>query len=188
MKKFDIELAKKGDKVCTRDGRKVRIISYDRKDRDYPIVALITQVDEESGNVYEITKDYTIDGKFMKNEYENKLDLFIDDGVKAKVKSFDMELAMKGAKIRTISGGPVRILCYDRDSDCLTEKRYPIIALVRSCGVEHTEEYTDKGKARKNSYNDLVIVEGEPEEWRTTYSVNKDPDLFGDLFLNDNNV
>lgn len=40
MKKFDLELAKQGHPVQTRNGRPVRIICWDRKS-EYPIVALI---------------------------------------------------------------------------------------------------------------------------------------------------
>lgn len=41
MKPFDIELAKKGHPVCTKDGRKARIICFDVKGSVYPIVALV---------------------------------------------------------------------------------------------------------------------------------------------------
>lgn len=40
MKPFNLELAKEGAKVCTRDGRPARIICFDRK-HAYPIVALV---------------------------------------------------------------------------------------------------------------------------------------------------
>lgn len=40
LKPFDLEAAKAGKPVCTRDGRKARIICFDRKDNT-PIVALI---------------------------------------------------------------------------------------------------------------------------------------------------
>lgn len=40
LKEFDLNLAKQGKPVCTRDGRKARIICFDRNDL-YPIVALI---------------------------------------------------------------------------------------------------------------------------------------------------
>ena len=43
MKEFDIELAKQGHPVCTRDGRKVRVLCYDALTEDgmapNPIVA-----------------------------------------------------------------------------------------------------------------------------------------------------
>lgn len=40
MKPFDLEEAKAGKPVCTRDGRKVRIICFDRMG-NYPIIGLI---------------------------------------------------------------------------------------------------------------------------------------------------
>lgn len=45
MKPFDLQKAKAGKPVCTRDGRKARIICFDRNDL-YPIVALIECEDE----------------------------------------------------------------------------------------------------------------------------------------------
>ena len=44
LKPFDIQKAREGKPVCTRDGRKARIICFDRKDNT-PIVALIERVD-----------------------------------------------------------------------------------------------------------------------------------------------
>lgn len=43
LKPFDLEAAKTGKPVCTRDGRKARIICFDKKDINYPIVALIEE-------------------------------------------------------------------------------------------------------------------------------------------------
>ena len=42
MKPFDLEAAKAGAPVCTRDGYAARIICTDANDEEYPIVALIT--------------------------------------------------------------------------------------------------------------------------------------------------
>jgi len=51
LKKFDLEAAKAGKPVCTRDGRKVRIISFDRKflfkGVSYPIIALVEDTAKE---------------------------------------------------------------------------------------------------------------------------------------------
>ena len=50
MREFNLELAKQGHPVCTRDGRKVRIVCTDYKsigiNRDRPILALIEQEDD----------------------------------------------------------------------------------------------------------------------------------------------
>lgn len=40
MKPFDLEAAKAGAPVCTRDGMEARIICFDRVDLEYPIIAL----------------------------------------------------------------------------------------------------------------------------------------------------
>lgn len=51
LKKFDLEAAKAGKPVCTRDGRKARIISFDRKflfkGVSYPIIALVEDTAKE---------------------------------------------------------------------------------------------------------------------------------------------
>ena len=55
LKSFDLEAAKAGKPVCTRDGRKARIICFDRVG-DFPIVALTDDRDykEEGVNLYDI--------------------------------------------------------------------------------------------------------------------------------------
>lgn len=42
IKPFDIQKAREGKPVCTRDGRKARIICFDCKDETFQIVALIS--------------------------------------------------------------------------------------------------------------------------------------------------
>lgn len=71
MKPFDIELAKKNYPIQTRKGDPARIICYDRKDKDYPIVALVKNPDTG----LEETLNYTLDGKFMLNGSYDNLDL-----------------------------------------------------------------------------------------------------------------
>ena len=51
LKEFDLEAAKAGKPVCTRDGRKARIICFDR-DWDMHIVALVTDPLGESVHYY----------------------------------------------------------------------------------------------------------------------------------------
>ena len=58
LKLFDLQAAKVGKPVCTRDGRKVRIICFDSKnDPQRPIVALVEHNDNE------LLYEYTIEGK-----------------------------------------------------------------------------------------------------------------------------
>ena len=51
LKPFDIQKAREGKPVCTRDGRKARIICFDRrlfyKNVSYPILALVECSDGE---------------------------------------------------------------------------------------------------------------------------------------------
>jgi len=47
MKEFDLEKAKAGAPVCTREGLPARIICWDRKDDYYPILALVERNNKE---------------------------------------------------------------------------------------------------------------------------------------------
>ena len=48
LKTFDLEAAKSGKPVCTRDGRKARIICYDRQsDHGFPLVVLVENTGAE---------------------------------------------------------------------------------------------------------------------------------------------
>lgn len=58
LKPFSLEAAKAGKPVCTRDGRKVRIICFDANG-SRPIVALVTECDGE-----EIPYKYHCDGSY----------------------------------------------------------------------------------------------------------------------------
>lgn len=69
MKKFDIELAKQGKPVCTKDGRLVRILWYDRRGM-YPIVAIISNANND------LVYAYTESGSYVKEE-DNNLDLMM---------------------------------------------------------------------------------------------------------------
>lgn len=52
MKPFNLEEAKNGKPVCTRDGKKARIICFDRKKPDYPIIALVKEDKSEDVHTY----------------------------------------------------------------------------------------------------------------------------------------
>lgn len=64
LKEFDLEAAKAGKPVCTRDGRKARIICFDRKllfkGISYPIIALVEDTAKE-----ETTYGYNEKGKVL---------------------------------------------------------------------------------------------------------------------------
>jgi hypothetical protein len=64
LKEFDLEAAKQGKPVCTRDGRKARIICFDAKDNK-PIVALIYDCKKE------IVLQYLENGRSFVDEISN---------------------------------------------------------------------------------------------------------------------
>ena len=74
MKPFNIELAKQGNPVCTRDGRMARIICFDRKfyhdGYNYLIVAMVNDNDNE------LIHAYTQDGLLVGNK-KGDLDLMM---------------------------------------------------------------------------------------------------------------
>ena len=74
LKEFDLEAAKQGKPVCTRNGRKARIICFDRKfyhdGYNYPIVAMVNDNDNE------LVHAYTQDGLLVGN-MKGDLDLMM---------------------------------------------------------------------------------------------------------------
>lgn len=78
MKPFDLERAKKGEPVITRDGRNVRIICFDHKsvDKSYTIVATIYNDDCEE------FQTYRNDGRFNYDNRDSYRDLFMKPVIK----------------------------------------------------------------------------------------------------------
>ena len=72
MKPFNLEAAKAGKPVCTRDGKKARILCYDLKGAEYPIVAAIKTRDRFAESVLSYDKN----GRFEHNT-ENNNDLMM---------------------------------------------------------------------------------------------------------------
>lgn len=72
LKPFDLEAAKLGKPVCTRDGSKVRIICFDRVNAK-PILALVTSPNGKGEDVF----DYFVSGKRIANALESDLDLMM---------------------------------------------------------------------------------------------------------------
>lgn len=72
LKPFDLDKAKNGAKVKTRDGHDVRILCYDRKNSDgYKILALVLKSGDN-----EIIEAYRCDGRYCRHT-ESDLDLQI---------------------------------------------------------------------------------------------------------------
>ena len=69
---FDLEAAKQGKPVCTRDGRKARIICFDYQNEN-PIIVLIQSEDGKGEDIYEFKQD----GKVYNNGLETVYDLMM---------------------------------------------------------------------------------------------------------------
>nr|DAK21062.1 MAG TPA: hypothetical protein [Caudoviricetes sp.] len=99
MKPFNLKEAKAGKPVCTRDGRKARIICFDLNNKNFPIVAIINCDTEE--NAYQ----YDIDG--ICDEHDNNLNLMMSPEKKEgwiiihKEAIYDKETAEKIARETT---------------------------------------------------------------------------------------
>lgn len=76
MKTFDLEKAKAGASVCTRDGSKARIVCFDADNDKFPIVALL-----KSDNGKEYPVSFTKEGRFSDGIADNPKDLFME-GIK----------------------------------------------------------------------------------------------------------
>lgn len=74
MRKFNLEEAKSGVKVCTRDGRKARIICFDYKGPFKTIIALVEN--KETG--FEEIKEYFWAGQEWLT-HEGDEDLMIEE-------------------------------------------------------------------------------------------------------------
>lgn len=83
---FDLEKVKQGAKVVTRNGCPARIVDYNVKDKDYPILGLVYTEGRED------PFKFTIDGKFYLSQ-EDTFDLFIEEEVKERCMTY-YEVAM----------------------------------------------------------------------------------------------
>jgi len=71
MKEFNLEAAKAGAKVQTRDGRPARIVCYDMKGQRQPILVLITERGEE------FKSEHSLDGRYYIKSRDDRSDLFM---------------------------------------------------------------------------------------------------------------
>lgn len=76
MKEFNLEEAKKGKQVCTRNGRPARIICWDRKTEngEFSILALVT----DPGGINESPQSYTNSGKWHPSQGCHDMDLIME--------------------------------------------------------------------------------------------------------------
>lgn len=73
MKPFDLEAAKRGEPVCTRDGRKARIICFDRKTEYGQQILVLAELHNKYEDIYCAEKN----GRFFHSDCEHVYDLFM---------------------------------------------------------------------------------------------------------------
>lgn len=73
MKPFDLEKAKAGAPLCTREGFRARIVCFDADNKRFPLVALI----KDSDNSDEYPVCYNKEGNFFDGEKDHPKDLFM---------------------------------------------------------------------------------------------------------------
>lgn len=76
MKPFDLEKAKAGAPLCTREGFRARIVCFDADNDRFPIVALL-----KSDNGKEYPASFTKEGRFSDGEVDSSNDLLME-GIK----------------------------------------------------------------------------------------------------------
>ena len=85
LKPFDLEAARSGKPVCTRDGHKVRIICFDAKGMNYPILALIEECEKESMYCYDMRGKSTVhtdmDLMMLSEKHEGWVNVYRDFNV-----------------------------------------------------------------------------------------------------------
>ena len=74
LKPFDIQKAREGKPVCTRDGRKARIICFDKQE-GLPIVALVEK--NKNGRVMEEIALFYINGRAISTDIDSNYDLMM---------------------------------------------------------------------------------------------------------------
>lgn len=109
MKQFNLKeyLENPERKIITGNGRDVRIICINRKNEDYPIVALLI---DSTGN-HEETYHYTMDGKWVKGETHSS-DLFFAP----KKKEYWINI------YKDFYGSPCTGTFYETEEEALTNK------------------------------------------------------------------
>ena len=161
---FNYKNAKAGAPVCTRDRRKARIICWDSKTGDSPIIALISESDDERGE-REVVSFYDIHGRNNAICNESNYDLMMpyiippqnERGVYFRLAAFDYDKAKMGIPVCTRDWRKARIICWNAD----TSDGKNIVALVTN-QYEHEEtfRYGDDGRlyGDRTSDDDLMLM------------------------------
>lgn len=124
LKEFDLEAAKAGKPVCTSDGRKARIISFDRKflfkGVSYPIIALVEDAakeetiygyNEKGKTLIENDTPYKDDLMMLPQKKEGWINIYTSyDGIETGISVYETkEIAKKGVDNSVSYLGTIKI-------------------------------------------------------------------------------
>lgn len=124
LKPFDLEAAKAGKPVCTSDGRKARIISFDRKflfkGVSYPIIALVEDAakeetiygyNEKGKTLIENDTPYKDDLMMLPQKKEGWINIYTSyDGIETGISVYETkEIAKKGVDNSVSYLGTIKI-------------------------------------------------------------------------------
>lgn len=140
MKLFNLEEAKAGAKLVTREGRPAFVLKYDLRG-GYPLLGYVAYEEEDE------TVIWTVGGQVY-NEVTSENDLFLYEPSEIKV----------GDTCKTTKGHPVRIICVDR------VHMYPVVGLAADPrGVEYTYGWDKDGVALEGGVSlDLTTLNHNP--------------------------
>lgn len=79
MKPFNLQEALSGAPICTRSGRDARIVCSDAKVKDFPILALVKEIDSSDNKPMEIVVLLTEKGTHYNDGRKNSYDLFMKE-------------------------------------------------------------------------------------------------------------
>ena len=147
---FDLKKALSGDyKVVTKSGRPVRILCTDRKESDYPIVAL---VEDEEG--YEIAEGYTLEGRYD-IEYGLDMDLCLEVGddylTASDLSEFEFALGKK------MYGSDVFMTMVERENQEVLSK--VVKAASELYDIAETQLINEQEFFKANKDNEKVVLE-----------------------------
>ena len=163
LEPFDIQKAREGNPVCTRDGRKVRIICFDLKGDMCPIVAAVEE------NNMEVLYHYDTRGLNCYKKSEIDLMMFSEkkkdmEEKKSNLKPFNLEAAKAGKPVCTRDGRKARII-----SCSLMNKNFPIAAIVEG-EEENVYQFEANGVCDEHDENlDLMMLPEKKEGYVNLY-------------------
>lgn len=119
MKPFDLEKAKAGAPLCTREGFRARIICFDADNDRFPIVALLKG---DNGKEYPVS--FTKEGRFSDGEADSSKDLFmVGEKKEGWINIYEASKERCIGAVYNSKGTAMRMKVNEKDITCITTVR-----------------------------------------------------------------